>query len=58
MAIKSDMKAYVTWYYPLIEECCYMLVRFNIKSFSEIVKLFDEIDKEIKSKIERCDQNV
>lgn len=51
MAEKSDSKTYFSWYYPLIKECFYILVRFNIKSFSEIDKIFDNINKEIKSKI-------
>lgn len=58
MAEKSDLKTYFSWYYPLIKECFYILVRFNIKSFSEIDKIFDIINKEIKSKIERGVQNV
>lgn len=58
LAIKSDMKAYEGWYYPLIKQCFYMMVRFNIKTFPEIDNLFDEINKEIKSKIESGDRNV
>ena len=60
MAEKSDSKTYFSWYYPLIKECLYILVRFNIKSFTEIDKIFDKINIEIKSKIERWedDQNV
>ena len=58
MAVKFGPKTYFSWYYPLIKECFYILVRFNIKSFSETDKLFDEINKEIKSKIEGGDQNV
>lgn len=52
LAVKSDSKTYISWYYPLIKECLYILVRFDIKSFAEIDKLFDELDKEIKSKLE------
>ena len=58
LAIKSNMKVYEGWYYPLIKQCLYMLVRFNIKTFTEIDNLFDEINKEIKSKIESGDRNV
>lgn len=58
MAEKSDLKTYFIWYYPLIKECLYILERFNIKSFSETDKIFDIINKEIKSNIERGDQNV
>lgn len=51
MAEKSDSKTYLSWYYPLIKECLYLLVRFNIKTFTEIDKIFNMINKEIKSKI-------
>lgn len=60
MAEKSDLKTYFSWCYPQIKECLYLLVRFNIKSFSETDKIFDRINIEIKSKIERWedDKNV
>lgn len=58
MASESDFKTYFNWYYPQIRECLDMLAIFNNKSFSEIDNLFDRINEEIMSKIERCDQNV
>ena len=56
MAEKSDFNTYFSWYYPLIKECLNILAIFNIKSFSEIDKIFDIINKEIKFNIGRSDQ--
>lgn len=51
LAIKSHMKSYLSWYYPLIKSCFYILVRLDIKSLSECDKEFDEIDKQIRDSL-------
>ena len=56
-AVEHDSKTYFNWFYPQIRECLDILVKFNIKSFSEIDKIFDKINIEIKSKIERWEDD-
>lgn len=58
LALKSDTKTYLDWYYPQIKECFYIAVRLNIYSFSEIDKLFYKIDRYITSEIKEGVQNV
>lgn len=57
-AVDFDSKTYFNWFYPQIRECLYILVKFNIKSYSEIDNIFDRINEEIKFKIKGRDQNV
>lgn len=56
LALKSDTKTYLDWYYPQIKECFYIAVRLNIYSFSEIDKLFYKIDRYITSEIKEGDK--
>ena len=58
LALKSDTKTYLSWYYPQIKACLYIAVRLNIYSFSEIDKLFYKIDRYITSEIKGDNQNV
>ena len=58
LALKSDIKTYLNWYYPQINACLYIAVRLNIYSFSEIDKLFYKIDRYITSEIKGDNQNV
>lgn len=58
LALKSDIKTYLNWYYPQIKACLYIAVRLNIYSFSEIDKLFYKIDRYITSEIKGDNQNV
>ena len=57
-AVECDSQTYFNWFYSQIRECLSILVRFNIKSYSEIDDIFDRINEEIKSKIKGGDQNV
>lgn len=58
LALKSDMRTYLNWYYPQIKECFYIAIRLNIYSFSEVDKLIFKIDKYIRSELTGGDQNV
>lgn len=55
MAKRSDERTYNDWYYPLIKECYYILVRLNIMGYTQMDVEFDELDKSIRNKInKRC----
>ena len=55
MAKRSDERMYNDWWYPLIKEYYYILVRLNIMGYTQMDVEFDELDKSIRNKIsERC----